>query len=279
MSTEEIGTWRYELLACGSGLANMELFDETNLAFLRRMAVPSAEYRPAKAALPEPQRKALAAHDAELLKAFRGPLPEASDQAPLKLWTAKPVEDLSLIAKGYDRALADELGVPALIDSQWRAFAEQNAPALWVESAGERDQPGMPAVKGGALGVDPAQPRMHYQITFTRFGRQALAQINYFIWFKGGEGLNGEVDGLIWRVTLDTRAQPLVYESVRASGRDHLWFPAQPLKRRARSARNAVTSATTSSGAPRTTALPGWLSSTKRMSPASAFLSTRIWCK
>ena len=43
LSEQEIGTWRYELLACGSGLANMELFDETNLAFLRRCAAtPSA---------------------------------------------------------------------------------------------------------------------------------------------------------------------------------------------------------------------------------------------
>ena len=31
------------------------------------------------------------------------------------LWTAKPVEDLSLIANGYGKAIPDELGVPALI--------------------------------------------------------------------------------------------------------------------------------------------------------------------
>lgn len=239
LSEQEIGTWRYDLLSCGSGLATMELFEDANLALLRKMAVPGAEYRPGKATLAEAQRKQLAVHDTDLLKRFSGPLPAADDRAPLKLWNAKPVEDLSLIAQGYGNAIPDELGVPALIDSQWRAFAERHAPALWIESASDRDQPGMPAVQGTALSVDPARPRMHYQITFTRFGKQALAQINYFIWFKGSEGLNGDVDGLIWRVTLDARAEPLVYESVRASGRDHLWFPAQPLKRRARSARNA----------------------------------------
>ncbi len=90
----------------------------------------------------------------------------------------------------------------------------------------------MPIAKDNAVTVDPAQPRMHYQITFTRFGDAPLAQINYFIWFAGRDGNEGALDSLIWRVTLDTNAEPLVYESVNASGRSHLWFAAQPLKRR-----------------------------------------------
>ena len=36
MSEQDIGTWRYDLLACGGGLANLELFEEANLAFLRK---------------------------------------------------------------------------------------------------------------------------------------------------------------------------------------------------------------------------------------------------
>ena len=41
----------------------------------------------------------------------------------------------------------------------------------------------------------------------------------------------------------------------------------------------SITSATSASGAPRTTALPGPSINTKRMSPAWAFLSTRMWCR
>jgi hypothetical protein len=33
----------------------------------------------------------------------------------------------------------------------------------------------------------------------------------------------------VWRVTLDRAGLPLVYETAHASGRDHRWFPAQPL--------------------------------------------------
>ena len=234
MSTEEIGTWRYDLLSCGSGLANLELFEDANLAFLRKQVVPGSEYVAKPPKLTDTQRKAIATHQADVLKRFSGELPATTDKAPLKLWAAKPVEDLSLIAKGYGNAIPDELGVPALIDSQWRAFAEMHAPALWIETAAARDQPGTPIVaKDGALTVDPAQPRMHYQITFTRLGGKPLAEINYFIWFAGRDGNTGALDSLIWRVTLDAQAQPLVYESVNASGRDHLWFAAQPLKRRA----------------------------------------------
>ncbi|WP_293374359.1 hypothetical protein [Nevskia sp.] len=230
MSEQDIGTWRYDLLSCGGGLANLELFEDANLAFLRKQVTPGSEYVAKPPKPTDAQRKAIAAHQAEVLKRFSGELPAAA--APLKLWAAKPVEDLSLIAKGYGNAIPDELGVPALIDSQWRAFAEMHAPALWIETAAARDQPGMPITKDGAFTVDPAQPRMHYQITFTRLGGKPLAEINYFIWFAGRDGNTGALDSLIWRVTLDANAQPLVFEAVNASGRDHLWFAAQPLKRR-----------------------------------------------
>ena len=234
MSEQEIGTWRYDLLACGGGLANLEMFEEANLAFLRKQVAPGSEYRTRAAPLTDAQRKAIASHDAEVRKRFGGNLPAATASAPLKLWAVKPVEDMSLIANGYGAASPDELGVPALIDSQWRAFAEAHAPALWIETAGTRDQPGMPIVtRDGAFSVDAAQPRMHYQITFTRYAGQPLAQINYFIWFAGRDGNTGALDSLIWRVTLDAQARPLVYESVNASGRDHLWFAARPLKLRA----------------------------------------------
>ena len=43
LSTEEIGTWRYDLLSCGGGLANLELFEDANLAFLRKQVVPGSE--------------------------------------------------------------------------------------------------------------------------------------------------------------------------------------------------------------------------------------------
>lgn len=232
LSTEEIGTWRYDLLSCGSGLASLEVFEEKNMAFLRKQVAPGSDYRQAPAGLTDAQRKAIAAQDAEVVKRFAAALPAADAKAPLKLWSVKPIEDMALIAKGYGNAIPDELGVPALVDSQWRAFAERHAPALWIETSGSRDQPGTPIAKDGAVTVDPAQPRMHYQITFTRFGDVPLAQINYFIWFAGRDGNEGALDSLIWRVTLDTRAEPLVYESVNASGRNHLWFAAQPLKHR-----------------------------------------------
>ena len=37
----------------------------------------------------------------------------------------------------------------------------------------------------------------------------------------------GAVDGMVWRVTLDEHLKPLAYDSLRASGSEHFWFPAQ----------------------------------------------------
>jgi hypothetical protein len=55
--------------------------------------------------------------------------------------------------------------------------------------------------------------------------------ITYFAWFRGA-GAQKPIDNLIWRMTLDIEAQPMVYESIHASGRDHYWYPVQPLQPR-----------------------------------------------
>ena len=234
LSPEQRAQWRYDLLACGGGLASIELFKPDNLERLRKVVAPMAEYTDTAApGKPNAARqKSIEAHQAALMQAFAAPLPAARADAPLRLWRVKPVEDLSLVAQGYGRVIYDELGVPGLIDSQWRALAEIHAPALWIETESERDQPGTPAWSGDRAVVDAAQPRINYQVSFMRFGSARLAQINYFIWFKGRTGTEAGIDGLIWRVTLDNEARPLVYDVVHASGRDHLWFPAQALTRR-----------------------------------------------
>lgn len=229
MSDLEIGSWRYDLLACGGGLANLEMYEEANLAYLRRQVVIASEYAAKAPPLNAVQKQALKARRDATLARFQMPLDAATGAT---LWTAKPVEDLKLIAQGYGNAIPDELGVPALIDSQWRAFAEKHAPALWIEGSGELNHPGMPAVLGEGYGVDAARPRMQYQITFTRRGEVPLTQINYFIWMPADPATGHSIDSLIWRVTLDTRAEPLVYEWVTASGLDYLMFPAQKLKAR-----------------------------------------------
>lgn len=238
MNKQERAQWRFEMLGCGKALASIELEDPAVFAKLLTAVIPPPEY-----VKPTPAQPAscAVAHQSALLQSFTGELGNPAPGSTMRLWRAKPVEDLAAAELGYTNAFVDELGFPGLVDSQWRALAEKYAPALWIETAGRTDQPGMPRWTGKLPDVDADQAAMQYQITFTRFGEARLVQINYFYWFGGrsnGKSAKerGSIDGSIWRVTLDNQAQPLVYESLHASGRDHLWFPAQPLKLRNSSA-------------------------------------------
>jgi hypothetical protein len=73
---------------------------------------------------------------------------------------------------------------------------------------------------------------------FTRYQNQVLAQLVYTVWFserpKDGavDSYAGALDGVVWRVTLDAKGQPLVYDTVHACGCYHYYFPAQALERR-----------------------------------------------
>jgi hypothetical protein len=144
------------------------------------------------------------------------------------LWAARPEEDPKLAAKAFTHVVADELGMPGLVDSEWRALAEHYAPQLWIETGGDYDRPAAPRLGSAGAEADAGMPLVNYEISFTRFGGQVLSQISYFVWFKAGAATPG-LDGLIWRVTLDSEGQALVYESLHQSGRDHRWFPVQPM--------------------------------------------------
>ncbi|GAC1619723.1 MAG: hypothetical protein NVS9B10_00720 [Nevskia sp.] len=235
LTQQERAIWRFDLLGCGRGLASIELEDPAVMKRLLASVVPPPDY-PATApvAMPDPKLRArVLARQQQIAQEFARPLASLDAPGPLLLWQIKPKQDMSLIEKGYGSVILDELGFPGLIDSAWAALAERNAPRLWIETSGESDRPGTPKWAGALPDVDLDRPEVHYQITFTRFGTQRLPQINYLFWFKGcGKAEGGgpaKVDGFIWRVTLDAKAQPLVYESLHLSGRDHEWFPAQPL--------------------------------------------------
>ncbi len=245
LSQAELAVWRYDLLSCGRGLASYELDDPAVFASLQKVVKPRDDYSSDTARLFKgypfkfPAIKAhVAKRQAQILEDFARPLAEVDSTAALVHWQVKAVEDRELVADGFVKAIPDELGFPALTDSHWRAFAESNAPQLVVETAGERDRLGTPVWLSNGANVDTSRPRVNYQVTFTRFGHERLAQIVYFIWFKAPQSLSSadsaaqaaaDIDGLIWRVTLDSFGRPLIYESLHASGRDHLFFPAQPL--------------------------------------------------
>ena len=238
MSMQEAAESRSRFLNCGRTLAAIEFNDRPQIfAALQDAVAPPDVYStvqrafgfyafsaPGMRARMEARRKALE-------EAYAKPADQLPARAPLRLWTVSQVEDMSLVSNAYKGMLPDELGFPGLTDSQWRALAEHHAPRLLIETASAADEPAHPVHTPHGPSADPGRHSSNIHITFTRFGGSALTQINYLFWFRGPDE-KAPLDGFIWRVTLDPQANPLVYESLHASGRDYRIFPVQQLPRR-----------------------------------------------
>jgi hypothetical protein len=77
-------------------------------------------------------------------------------------------------------------------------------------------------------------------LSFTRFGKEILTQLNYIIWFPARPKVNaldiygGDLDGVNFRVTLDMDGEPLLYESIHNCGCYYGAYPTRRLKPRER---------------------------------------------
>ncbi len=233
LSSQEVAILRFEFLNCGRGLSALEFDDPQNLALLRATAVPPDDYSSrARAlglyplALPFLHAN-VSSNEAALRTIFAKPVDQLLGASPSLRWQVQPVEDLSLIPRYVHDSTPDELGLPGLVDSAWRAIAEANAPELLMSGGSGARALGTPIWTRAGIDVDTTRPWVNYQIGFTRFGSRALVQVDYFFWLRvpdaAGTGA-AAIDGLIWRVTLDDHLKPMIYESLRASGREHFWF-------------------------------------------------------
>lgn len=238
MSYNEIGRQRDRFLNCSRSMATFELEDPANFEKLKSAAQPDNGYSGLARtvglyplAVPLLRSRIQAEQDA-VRHDFERPLAELDAPGPLILWTVKQPDEPDYEEISFRKALPDEFGLPGLTETQWRTLTERNAPALWIETAGEQDRLGAPRWTDAGADVDAAQPLVNYTISFTRFGKQPVMQITYFVWFRGTDTSSPPIDGLMWRVSLDMDAKPIAYESLHASGRSHYWFPVQPLPRR-----------------------------------------------
>lgn len=227
-----------DLYRCGRGLAFVDLENDANLDYLREVAVPPPEHSgPARrygvTSLARPLLGAYVRHrQAEVRETFAQPL--APDGAKLRYWQATDTRQRALAPDDFDEVLADPLGFPGMIGSAWQALAEMHAPAIWVDTASVAGAPGAPTWRDGVPVVDSTDPTVYYQAGFTRMGEQRLVQISYVLFFGSADADGASaMDSLVWRVTLDRDAAPLLYDSIPASGWPHTVFPLQGLEPRA----------------------------------------------
>lgn len=245
MNELELSLQRDRFLNCGRVLAAIELDDPKTWEKMVNLVVPAEEYSrfdrfvglyPLRASAIRSRAAALA--EARLAE-YQQPLAAPPAGTNLTLWNAKPAEDLAILNGVAGRIQINDLGFPGLVGSEWRALAEYNAPQLWIETASEADAPAAPTFQKTGLSADVSKPNVYYQYGFTRFGGRTMPQISYFVWFREpADAATAPIDGFIWRVTLDEHLEPLIYESLHGSGRDHRWYPVQPMQARASASSN-----------------------------------------
>ena len=132
---------------------------------------------------------------------------------------------------------SDRLGVPQLgRDEEERLFLTF-APVFEIATAGDYDRFG-PLSWGvrPTPAVNIGHPTVYRRLTFTRYGERILIQLVYTIWFperpqqSSLDLLSGRLDGLVFRVTLDPRGSPLVYDTIHPCGCYHMFFPTARVK-------------------------------------------------
>ena len=110
------------------------------------------------------------------------------------------------------------------------ALFSHYAPVLSVADPKDVNQPGSVFLDNGQPGVDTNEPTVYQWLSWTRYRGHKLLQLNYQFWFsrRPAAGLlnlyGGELDSLIWRVTLKPDGNVLYYDSIHGCGCYHKVF-------------------------------------------------------
>lgn len=133
----------------------------------------------------------------------------------------------------------DSLDIPDPDPDQLRTLFAVHAPIWEIDVAGDFDRPGEPFWRtDGIPSADPGTPVTYRYTSHTRWQGRVLLQLNYLIWFSRRpltgplDIYGGALDGLIWRVTLDEKGNPLIYDSIHPCGCYHKFFPTRALQLR-----------------------------------------------
>ena len=146
--------------------------------------------------------------------------------------------DLRSAAAAFRRGPRDALGFPLPEAATREALFAAHAPIWLVDTASGDDRPGRITLGAEGEPVVGGPPTVYHYLSYTRLHDAVLLQLNYVMWFPARspahalDVLAGKLDGLVWRVTLDTDGQPLAWDSIHPCGCYHLWFPGSRLRRR-----------------------------------------------
>jgi hypothetical protein len=145
-------------------------------------------------------------------------------------------DDLPTSRQIAQKTRQDALGIPEYAPEDLQTLFRIHAPVWEVQTQNDHDRIGAPVwTSEGELGVNTGHPLTYTLLSFTRFGKDILTQLNYIIWFPSRPKENaldiygGFLDGINYRITLDKNGDPLLYETIHNCGCFYMAFPAKGL--------------------------------------------------
>jgi hypothetical protein len=143
-----------------------------------------------------------------------------------------------VVAATLDRSRTNPLGIPDPVGEDLERLAGTFAPGFLIDVGTDADRIGRPVWDARGLpAVDTSQPAAFVRLAHTWFDGEVAAQLVYTSWFpeRPSEGFfdirGGQLDGLIFRVTLGSDGRPLVFDTIHACGCYHLFFPTVAVRR------------------------------------------------
>jgi hypothetical protein len=158
----------------------------------------------------------------------------------------KPIVSHSLtspeIANMIKESRDTELNIPSFTQGQLNQLAEHFAPVFLVDELNDADKIGHPVWSTALLPeIDLSRPVSFVRLAYTWFNNTILPQLVYTIWFPerpkepNWDILGGNLDGIIWRVTISNAGKALVADSIHPCGCYHLFFPAKGISKKNKS--------------------------------------------
>ena len=126
------------------------------------------------------------------------------------------------------------LHIPQLTHEQLQSLFEYFSPVWEIDTLTNNDRLGAVGLNiNHAPQIDVTRPLAYTASGYTRWHGKVLLQLIYQVWFPAREktGLfdlyGGDLDSIIWRVTLNPDGSPLAFDSIHACGCYYLLFPVQ----------------------------------------------------
>lgn len=122
------------------------------------------------------------------------------------------------------------LKIPTFTNAELTGLFAMHAPYWGIAQRGDSDQPGSLSWHVETISVDSSKPASYQFLSYTRFNGDSLPQLNYVIWFKRRpkphllDLYGGKLDSVIWRVTLRSDGQVLLYDSIHSCGCYHKFY-------------------------------------------------------